>query len=92
MNGCSESGIAARLCGDLVLAGYSDWYLPSKDELARLYENRVAVGGFASEWYWSSTELNNNKAWGINFASGATSNHYSTPKSNTFSVRAVRAF
>jgi hypothetical protein len=56
MNGCSEAGIAARICGDLVLNGYSDWYLPSKDELNKLYINRVAIGGFANNYYWSSTE------------------------------------
>ena len=59
MNGCSEVGIAARLCGDLVLGGYSDWYLPSLDELNQLYINRVAIGGFANYYYWSSTEYDN---------------------------------
>ena len=89
MNGCSESGIAARLCGDLVLAGYSDWYLPSKDELARLYENRVAVGGFASAYYWSSTEYGSNSAWGQNFGYGLQNNY---DKGSAPRVRAVRAF
>jgi hypothetical protein len=56
MAGCSKSGIAARLCGDLVLAGYSDWYLPSKEELARLYDNKKLIGGFAEECYWSSSQ------------------------------------
>jgi hypothetical protein len=31
---------AARLCYDLVLNGYSDWYLPSLDELHKLFVNR----------------------------------------------------
>jgi len=90
MNGCSSAGIAARLCGDLVLGGYSDWYLPSKDELNQLYINRVAVGGFANSYYWSSTEDNINDAWRQSFSysgQGPSGKVYS----NMF-VRAVRTF
>ena len=57
MNGCATAGIAARLCGDLVLGGYSDWYLPSLDELNKLYINKATIGGFADDYYWSSTEV-----------------------------------
>ena len=89
MNGCSTAGIAARLCGDLVLGGYSDWYLPSKDELNKLYLNRVAIGGFASIYYWSSTEGDNGDAWGQNFVNG---NQNFANKYGSNSVRAVRAF
>jgi hypothetical protein len=56
MNGCATAGIAARLCGDLVLNGYSDWYLPSLDELNKLYINKATIGGFADDNYWSSSE------------------------------------
>jgi len=94
MNGCSTVGIAARLCGDLVLNGYSDWYLPSKDELNKLYLNRVAIGGFASNFYWSSTEFNDDDAWGQYFYDGYQygSGKYYGFSSNYNGVRAVRAF
>jgi hypothetical protein len=90
MNGCSTAGIAARLCGDLVLGGYSDWYLPSKDELNQLYLNRVAIGGFAVNYYWSSTEGDNRYAWIECFGSGTQA--WYDKHSSYFSVRAVRAF
>jgi hypothetical protein len=89
MTGCSTAGIAARLCGDLVLGGYSDWYLPSKDELNQLYINRVAIGGFAAYNYWSSSEINNNDAWPQSFGNGAQGYNY---KNYSYYVRAVRAF
>ena len=95
MNGCSEAGIAARICGDLVLGGYSDWYLPSIDELNMLFINRVAIGGFTYQfintynYYWSSMESDSNYAWNFNFDNGAA---YYGNKSGTYYVRAVRAF
>ena len=93
VNGCAEAGIAARICDDLVLNGYSDWYLPSIDELEQLYVNLGAngIGGFNSAYYWSSTEGDAYSAWGFNFGSG-DANYYSGHGSNTFYVRAVRAF
>jgi len=88
INGCNQEG-AARLCGDLVLGGYSDWYLPSKDELNQLYLNRVAIGGFASNYYWSSTALNSFSAWEQYFGNGYQGN---LDKDSFVNVRAVRAF
>jgi len=89
MNGCSEAGIAARLCGDLVLGGYSDWYLPSKDELNKLYINRVAIGGLVNVHYWSSTESISIFAFAQNLNNGEQGDPY---KSLFLSVRAVRSF
>jgi hypothetical protein len=80
---------AAQLCDDLDLGGYSDWYLPSKDELNKLYLNKVAVGGFASAVYWSSSELNNYGAWRQAFGDGY---QFGLNKNFTVRVRAVRAF
>ena len=80
---------AAKLCYDLVLGGYSDWYLPSKNELNKLFLNRVAIGGFATSPYWSSTESSSNYAWHQCFSNGYQSN---TNMGNIYHVRAVRAF
>jgi hypothetical protein len=89
MNGCLTTGIAARLCGDLVLGGYSDWYLPSRDELYQLYLNRVAIGGFATNGYWSSTEKASQYAFLQFFNNG---NNPNTGKDQSNLVRAIRAF
>jgi hypothetical protein len=89
MAGCATAGIAARLCGDLVEGGYSDWYLPSLDELQQLYDNRVAIGGFTGPVYWSSTELDSSGAYTLIFANG---NQYFDSKDTTRYVRAIRSF
>ena len=80
---------AAKLCSDLVLNGYSDWYLPSKDELNKLYINQALVGGFADTGYWSSSEYALNAAWGQSFDDGYKFRH---SKGGGAYVRAVRAF
>ena len=82
---------AAKLCDDLVLNGYSDWYLPSKDELNQLYLNRAVVGGFASRYYWSSSENDNSNsiAWTQSFGYGY---QFLNSKDDTLALRAVRAF
>jgi hypothetical protein len=89
MAGCAGANIAARLCGNLVQGGYSDWYLPSKDELAQLYNNRVAIGGFAASSYWSSSENSNDFGWFQNLNNGNSSFAF---KTNFFHVRAIRSF
>jgi hypothetical protein len=91
VNGCSTAGIAARICNDLSLNGYDDWFLPSKDALNQMYVNRVLIGGFTSNWYWSSSEYNSTSAWNQNFGNGNQGN-WSSYKYQTGYVRAVRAF
>jgi hypothetical protein len=89
--GCSTAGIAARICTDLVVNGYNDWFLPSKDELNLMYQNlKVAgIGGFASDAYWTSSEYSANPAWTQYFFNG---NQYGYTKDFALYVRAVRAF
>jgi len=80
---------AAKLCSDLVLGEYSDWYLPSKDELFILYTNRLLIGNFASTSYWSSSEFSTGSALLHGFSSG---NQGSGGKGYLANVRAVRSF
>jgi len=80
---------AAQLCNDLVLNGYSDWYLPNKAEINKLYLNRLAVGGFIATFYWTSNE-NGNSAWGQDFVSGGQAGGFDKAALNY--VRAVRSF
>ena len=82
---------AAKICRDYAGGGYTDWYLPSKDELNLLFLNKVAIGGFADTWYWSSSESESpaSFAWSqILFRGGQRE----MTKHTTYYVRAVRTF
>lgn len=85
---------AAKICSDLVLGGYSDWYLPSKDELHKLYLNRVAIGGFSTGYYWNSSEKVFNQAFSHNFTNGNEdpSFYWYWTKNSDLNLRAVRSF
>jgi hypothetical protein len=87
-----EGSYAAKLCYDLNWNGfYLDWYLPSKEELNKLYLNKTAIGGFSNASYWSSTEYDSNKAWSMNFAD--SENPFGVDdKFMSYMVRAVRSF
>jgi antitoxin component YwqK of YwqJK toxin-antitoxin module len=65
------------------------WYLPTKDELNVLYQNKDAISGFADVYYWSSSEYDNGSAWIQHFGTGG---QYDNDKTNQGYVRAVRAF
>jgi len=92
--GCSATDSAAYMCSDLTLNGYSDWFLPSKDELHKFYQNKStleAVSGFESfsGAYWSSTESSSSLA-NYEFPSMGSSSVIS--KTNTFKVRPIRSY
>jgi hypothetical protein len=91
LTGCSAAGIAARICNDLVLNSYDDWFLPSRDELNQMYVHKNIIGGFADNYYWSSTEVGVYHAWAKSFWSGGG---YTNPhvKYAVYYVRAIRAF
>lgn len=85
------AGSAAGLADGLSLNGYSDWFLPSEDELAAMYTNLKAagLGSFADVFYWASTEASANNARIIDFTDGTFT---FAGKSGGNRIRAVRAF
>jgi len=82
---------AANLADSYTNNGINDWFLPSLGELMLMYTNlrQAGVGGFASDYYWSSTEDGSSNAWLQYFDNGY---QYSNYKSSSYRVRAVRAF
>jgi len=82
---------SAKACKDLTTGGKIDWFLPSKDELKELYEQRTLTGiNITSGYYWSSSQYSSDTAWGQYFDDGGQSDDLG--KGNGTSVRAIRAF
>ena len=89
--GIGDWNSAKQLCDNYNEGGFSDWRLPTKDELQLIYFllHRRKVGGFANTHYWSSTEEDDNYAFRKNFNNGNT---FYFSKGYDSKVRAVRAF
>ncbi len=89
--GCSDA-TAASLADAYTYGGFNDWYLPSKDELNLLYQQKGVVGGFIPTFYWSSSESTKHPiydAWAQGFEDGIQSEG---PKHAGIRVRAIRTF
>ena len=75
--------------------GLTDWFLPSQDELNAMYTYSLVGGfnsatyGFAGGDYWSSSQINSNRAWYQNVVIGSQIDGL---KNFTLRVRPVRAF
>ena len=82
---------AATLCDGLTIGIYSDWFLPSRNELNKLYQNlhQNGFGFFSNNYYWSSTEKDLLNAWLQDFGLGV---QFDLGKFDAYRVRAVRAF
>ena len=67
----------------------NEWFLPSKDELNKLYLNRTSINNYSNGNYWSSTQNTTLYSWSQNFTDGSQN---SSRKTLTLYVRAVKAF
>jgi hypothetical protein len=92
----SGTDYAAGLCKAYNAGGYTDWYLPSINELTQCYNSLQIVNevlnpayGFQRSFYWSSSEMNSYEAWPHDFGDGNTNTGKSSSNGN---VRAVRRF
>ena len=88
-----ESMRASQFCASMNLDGFTDWFLPSRDELDLMYRNlhQKGMGGFdESQYYWSSTQYDRTQASVQEFRNGyIQQNAY---KSGAHKVRAIRSF
>ena len=96
------TGYAAKICADYYVTQngvmYGDWYLPSYEELRKMYDRKTKINAtatanngnaLAGDKYWSSFEEENSTVRTILFANG---NYFHTNKNTKYHVRAIRAF
>jgi len=93
LNSCTQRPIAASLCADLILNGYDDWYLPSRDELNLICQRIGSSGNFAGSRYWSSSQALTawfqSDAWYVEIYLCQVDFR---GKDNPYRVRAIRSF
>jgi len=91
---------AEKYCKELRLAGFTDWRLPSEEELLSIVDRSVykpaidkkLFPGTRSDFYWSSTpvaEYPDDCAWGVFFSYGSTFIYYSDGLGFVRAVRSV---
>ena len=92
-----ERNMAAQVANNYSLNGFNDWFLPSKQELEHLYayayDNRMNSSAFDLHWwFYSSSQIDNDNAWGINFSNGYIGPYRNGSGMSGPNVRAIRYF
>lgn len=93
VNQYGSTGFYAALYSyNLVYNGYSDWYLPSAEELNKVINNATICGiilgsmNFTSNWIWSSSQFDESRSWAHGPSFGYAN------KSAGYKVYSVRSF
>ena len=84
---------AARICLESNQNDFTDWYLPTIDELSLIYKNLKSKNlyTFVGNYYWSSTETDINGAYSFWFPNGERKTHDNYRIAECF-VLGVRCF
>ena len=81
---------AARMASLYSYNDFNDWFLPSKDELGKMYLVKNHIGSLPTDYYyWSSSEISDSYAWYQIFDNGDQDSNY---RKYDYSVRPIRAF
>jgi TolB-like protein len=86
-----EWRIAKTLAENYDGGGFTDWHLPTIEEMEFIYINLKlrGVGSFNSSFHWSSSENGANNVWGLIFSNGE---RYNGTKNGGGRIRAIRSF
>jgi len=93
-NGTNNGTVAAKIAIKNNSGGYSDWFLPSVDELNLMYTalHLQSLGGFSAAPYWTSTQVDASHANTIDFTTGVAASSTKIAPGNTVRARAIRYF
>jgi len=83
---------AAWMCDKSTLGGFTDWYLPSINELKEMYDKQKMIGNFNAGDYCSSTESRTNKCWSIHFRPHRKLIYHDSKIYFQYFVRCIRKF
>lgn len=93
-NTLNNGTVAAKKTITLEINNFDDWFLPSKDELEKIYLNLKTqnLGNLSNNKYWSSTQFNSSSVHVVDFMNGLAAIESKVPLINNCSTRAVRYF
>ncbi|MEA3512621.1 MAG: DUF1566 domain-containing protein [Campylobacterota bacterium] len=81
---------AKNYCENLSLVGYDDWYLPTVQQLKKLYKNKDRLINFSSSIYWTNSHYNSSRYAAMTSDLGRGGYGSSSSRNSSYYVRCVR--